>query len=141
VEEALRRASARQRFAAGVLLSFAWATLLLAALGVYGVFTVWVQGRTGEMAVRLAMGATRPRVVGMVLAGVFRVALVGAGAGVAIALWVSRLVEALLFGVSPLDPGTYVFVTMASLGTALAAGLVPAFQAARADPALTLQSE
>jgi predicted permease len=141
VEEALRRASARQRFAAGVLLSFAWATLLLAALGVYGVFTVWVQGRTGEMAVRLAMGATRPRVVGMVLAGVLRVALVGAGAGVAIALWVSRLVEALLFGVSPLDPGTYVFVTMASLGTALAAGLVPAFQAARADPALTLQSE
>ena len=83
----LRRPAGSQRFAASVLLSFAAVTLLLAALGIYGVFTVLVRERTREMGLRRALGAQRVRVVGLVLRGVLNVAVVGAGIGLLAAVW------------------------------------------------------
>jgi hypothetical protein len=141
LSEVLRRPAARPRFAAGVLLAFGAATLLLAALGVYGVFTVWVDERTREMGVRQALGAQRTRILGLVLGGILRVALVGAGVGLLAGSWAVRLVESLLYGVPPLDPATFIAVAAITVGAALAAGLAPALRASSADPAVSLRAE
>ncbi len=124
-----------------MLLSFAAVTLLLAALGIYGVFTGLVHERTREMGIRRALGAQRVRVVGLVLGGVLKVAVGGAGVGLLAAVWAGRLLESLLFGVPPADPGTFLLVLAASLMMAAAAGLVPALRASSTDPAVSLRAE
>lgn len=137
----LRGPTAARRFAASVFTSFAVATLLLAALGVYGVFTVSVQERTREMGVRRALGAQQARIVRLVLAGILKVAAAGAAGGILVSIWASRLVESLLFGVAPIDPRTFVAVVAGSVVMALAAGLAPAWRASSVDPAVSLRAE
>ena len=141
MSDVLRGPTVGRRFAASVLVAFAGGTLLLAALGVYGVFTVSVQERTREMGVRRALGAQRRNLIRLVLIGILRVAAMGAGAGLLVALWAGRLVESLLYGIGPTDPGTLVGVSVGSLLLAVIAGLAPALRAARVDPAVSLRSE
>ncbi|MBI4519686.1 MAG: ABC transporter permease [Gemmatimonadetes bacterium] len=141
MSDVLRRPAASRRFAASVLLFFACVTLSLAALGIYGVFMVLVQDRTREMGLRLALGAQRLGIVRLVLAGILGVAAVGAGAGLIVALWSGRLLRSLLYGVLPTDPPTLAVVLLGTVLLALLAGLVPALQASRVDPAVTLRSE
>lgn len=137
----LRRPTASRRFAAGILLPFAAATLLLALVGVHGVFTVAVHERTREMGVRRVLGAQRLGIVRMVLWAILRVAAVGAVVGLALSIWASRFVEVLLFGVTRTDPGTLTVVFLMSLGIALLAGLAPAWRASSIDPGVCLRSD
>ncbi len=139
--DVLRRPASRPRFAAGILLGFAGATLLLAFAGVYGVFTVWVQERAWEMAVRRALGARRRQVLTLVLGGTLRTVAPGVAAGLAASFWATSLVESLLFGVSARDPATLVGVGLMATMAALLAGLAPALRAAATDPAETLRTE
>ena len=141
LSDALRRPTLGRRFAAGVLACFAGATLLLAALGIYGVFTVSVQERTREMGVRRALGARKLELIRLVLAGILKVALVGAVAGVVTAVWAGRLVESLLYGVVSTDFMTFAAVVLGSLTLAVAAGLAPALRASKVDPAVSLRGE
>ena len=139
--EVLHQPTEGRRFAAMVLVSFAAATLVLALLGIYSVFMVMVQERIREMGIRRALGAQRVGIVKMVLGSVLEVASVGAAGGVALALWSSRLLGTLLYGVASTDPGTIATVVVGSLLLALAAGLIPALRACSVDPAISLRSE
>jgi predicted permease len=130
-----------QRLAASVAGSLGTLALLLAGIGLYGVIAFAVASRTREIGLRMALGADRARVVRLVVWQGARLALVGGAIGLTIAAGVSRLLSSLLFGVSPLDPATYL-VTLGLLAlVTLAATCVPARRAARVDPATSLRSE
>jgi len=130
-----------QRLAASIAGSLGTVALLLAAIGIYGVTAFAVTSRTREIGVRIALGADRTRVMRMVLWQGARLAAIGGAIGLALALGAAQLISSLLFGVSPLDPLTYV-ATVAVLGAVtLAATLVPARRAASIDPLTALKSE
>ncbi|PYT25842.1 MAG: hypothetical protein DMG57_23740 [Acidobacteria bacterium] len=122
-----------------VFISFAGAAILLAAIGIYGLISFWVTQRTFEIGVRVAMGATRQRVVSMILAQGLRVALNGIGAGIVDALVVTRFLASLLYGVAATDLLTFAGVTALVLGVAIAATAFPAWRAARIDPVTSLR--
>lgn len=141
LSDAVRAPTMDRRFAAGILTAFAGATIVLALLGVYGVFTVSVQERIREMGVRRALGARRSSIATLVLMGIVRVAAVGAGLGLVASVWAGRLVESLLFSVEPLDPPTFLAVAVGSIVAAAMAGLLPALRASATDPVVSLRSE
>jgi predicted permease len=124
-----------------VFLAFGAAAILLAAIGVYGLVSYWVGQRTFEIGVRLAMGASRPRILSMVFTQGLRVALCGTALGIAIALIATRFLAGLLFGVAPTDAATFVTVTALVLIVAAAATLFPAWRASRLDPTRAFQVE
>ena len=130
-----------RRFVMVLFLAFAGVALALAAAGIYGVISGAVVERTREVGIRAALGASR----GEILAMVVRQGLTMAGAGVAIgivaALALSRLVAALLYAVPAIDPVTYLAVAVLLVGVAALACWVPAWRAARLDPAVVLRSE
>jgi putative ABC transport system permease protein len=132
---------AERRFIMTVLVAFGGLALVLAAIGVYGVLSFTVAQRTREIAVRLALGAERRRVLSMVVAHVLRVAAVACVSGLLAARALTRLMASLLFGVSPVDPRSYVAATTLLIGVALLAAYVPARRAASVDPMLTLRSD
>jgi ABC-type antimicrobial peptide transport system permease subunit len=116
-------------------------SLLLAAIGLYSVVAFTVAQRTHEFGVRVALGASARSLVRLtVMRGVIPV-LAGIMAGVAAALAASRLLEGLLFEVSPRDPVVFVAGSLVLLVVALAASLVPALRATRADPMMALRAE
>lgn len=141
LSDALRAPTMGRRFAAAVLGSFALATILLALVGVYGVFAVSVQDRMAEMGVRKALGAQAPDIVLLVLSGILRMAVVGILAGAVVSVWTGGLVESLLYGVELFDPRTFAGVTILSFLVATAAGLAPAVRASRSDPARSMRAE
>jgi predicted permease len=124
-----------------VFISFAGAAILLAAIGIYGLVSYWVTQRSFEIGVRLAMGATRQRIVLMILAQGLRVALYGAAAGVVAAFAVTRFLASLLYGVAATDSLTFAAVTGLVLGVATTAAAFPAWRAARIDPVTSLRVE
>ena len=132
---------AERRFIMTVLGAFGALALVLAAVGVYGVLSFTVAQRTREIAVRMALGAERRRVLGLVVGHALRVSVVAAVVGVVAARALSRLMTALLFDVSPADPRTYAVVTALLLIVAGVAAYVPARKAAAVDPMLVLRSE
>jgi putative ABC transport system permease protein len=115
--------------------------LLLGSIGIYGVVSYTVARRTREMGLRVAMGAEPGRVTRMVLRQGFVLALVGVAVGVVGAAGATRLMEAVLFGVSPVDPVTYGAVAAGLIAIALVATWVPARRAARVDPMEALRAE
>ncbi len=133
---------ARQRRFATVLLgAFALAALGLGLIGLYGVLSTAVGQRRQELAIRIALGADRRRVVGLILKQALELAAAGLGVGLAAAVGLTRLLRALLFGVSPLDPVTFGAVTVLLLSVSACAALVPARRAARIDPVVTMRGE
>ena len=120
---------------------FAALTLLLAAAGTYGMLSYLVTQRRREIGIRMALGAGRETVLGSVMADGLTLALVGVGAGLAAALMLTRLMEALLFEVSPNDPGTLAGVAALITVVAAAASLGPAVRATRVDPIVALRDE
>lgn len=124
-----------------VFLSFAGAAILLAAIGIYGLVSYWVSQRTFEIGVRVAIGATRRRIVSMVLMQGLRVALCGVGVGIFAALAVTRFLASLLYGVAATDPVTFAAVITLVLAVAIAATAFPAGRAARIDPVKSLRVE
>jgi predicted permease len=115
--------------------------LFLACLGLYGVMACSVAQRTGEIGVRLALGADRSQVVWMVLRDTLILVSAGILIGIPGALVVTRFASSLLFGLKPTDPLTMVTATLVLLLVAMLAGYMPAWQASRLDPASALRHE
>ncbi len=135
------RSIARQRFLMTVLLVFAATGLLLAIVGVYGVMAQLAARRTREMGIRLALGARATQVRWLVLRHALGLLAGGLGVGLVTALMAARAMKALLYGVTPADPGTFGVVTVMLVLTGLLASWLPALKASRADPATTLRVE
>jgi predicted permease len=132
---------ARQRFSLLLLAAFATVALLLAAVGLYGVMTYLVAQSVKEIGIRLALGATQARMLGLVLAQGLALAGAGCTLGIVGALALARVMEALVFGVTTTDPIAFAAAS-AGLGlVALVATLGPARRAARVDPLISLRSE
>jgi ABC-type antimicrobial peptide transport system permease subunit len=115
--------------------------LLLAASGIYGVIAYFVSQRTQEIGVRIALGASRGRVVRLILWQALRPVAIGTAVGVVAALGAGRVLSNQLFGVSRTDPLTIAAVVATLIGVALVASAVPARRAAAVDPTRALQSE
>ena len=115
--------------------------LIVAAVGLYSVISYNVTQRMHELGVRVALGARRPDLVRLVVGEGVRIIALGTAIGVGVALLAGRFVSDLLYGVSERDPATYVGVIATLLVVAVAASILPALRASRADPNLALRSE
>jgi predicted permease len=132
---------AQPRFAAFVLLSFAVLALGLAAIGLYGVLSYMVARRRREIGVRSALGATRANIVALVVREGMTVTVVGLAVGLMLAAALTRLMQAALYGIQPLDPVSFVAAPAALVVVALIACVIPARRAAATDPATALRRE
>ena len=120
---------------------FAAAALLLLALGLYGVIGFWVTARTGEIGIRLALGARRSQVIWDVLRRPAALVLIGTTLGSVMTLAGARLAGSLLFGLSPQDPLTLAAATTFLVAVAALAAIVPARRASRVDPIVALRCD
>jgi hypothetical protein len=115
--------------------------LVLAAVGLYGVLAYMVERRTGEIGLRMALGADRGRVIGMVLGGAFWQVGIGLLLGISAAIGAGKLMTAQLFSVTPWDPAMLGLATLLLGLAALAASLIPAWRAAAVEPMSALRTE
>ncbi|HEX6463420.1 MAG TPA: ABC transporter permease [Vicinamibacterales bacterium] len=134
-------AMAPTRFALFVLGSFAGLAVLLSAIGVYGVVSYASARRTREIAIRLALGATRGRIFALVSSDSAVWVTAGVMAGVFGSRLLTRYLETLLFGISPKDIATFAIVSVLLIGITVAATVAPAAKATRIDPMLSLRAE
>ena len=141
LENLLAASAAERRFALILFEAFAIAALVLAAAGIYGVLAGGVAERTREIGVRSALGASRAEIVGLVVRQGMTLTFVGMAIGLAGAGVASRAIVAMLFGVSALDPATYVGVVGLLAAVSAFACAVPAWRATQVDPAITLRAE
>jgi putative ABC transport system permease protein len=141
MNELLWTSVARQRMAMIVLLVFAGVAVTLAAVGLYGVVSHGVTERTHEIGVRMALGAARRDVLGLVVRQGLATAAVGTAIGLAAAAALSRSIQGLLFGVTATDPLTFGSVAAVLLLVTAVACYLPARRAARVDPTEALRSE
>ena len=131
---------ANDRFTLILFVSFAAIALLLATVGIYGVMTFSVAQRSHEIALRMALGATRSRVVGLVVREGVTLAAVGLGLGLVGAYFIGRGMQSTLYGVSALDFGTFLAVACVLLCAAVLACFVPARKAASTEPMQVLRT-
>jgi putative ABC transport system permease protein len=134
-------ATARPRFRAVLIGTFALLALMLAMVGVFGVLAYSVQQRTREFGVRMALGASGMNVLGLVIGNASRVIGTGIVIGLALAFAFARSVASFLFGVEPRDPVTFASVAGVLVLTAMIACAVPALRAVRVDPVEAFRSE
>jgi len=135
------RSISRQRLNLTLLAIFAGAALALAVIGLYGVLGYTVAQRQREIGVRMALGAQRRDVLGLVVGHGMRLAFVGVGIGLLGALALTRFMSSLLFEIRPFDPLTFFTVTVILPGVALFSCWLPARRAARVDPMVALRYE
>ena len=129
------------RFRTLLMSGFGLTALLLAVVGLYGVMAYSVTQRTQEIGVRVALGATRGSILGMVFREGLPLVGVGLLVGLAAALSLTRILESMLYGVGAHDPGVFTSVPLLLLAVAMTAMAVPARRAARVDPVRTLGGE
>ncbi len=141
LDDVLSASLSERRFSMQMVAAFALTALLLAGLGIYGTISFLVNEQTRDIGIRLALGASRRAILTMVLRQGLWLAMAGAAVGLAGALIVSRLMAGLLFGVRPVDPLTFVGVTLLLTAVALAACYIPARRAMRLDPLAALRYE
>jgi putative ABC transport system permease protein len=139
--EAFRDATARRSFSMTLVAGFGAVALLLTVIGLYGLLAYNVAREQREIGVHMALGASAALILQRVVRRSFVLASIGAAAGVAIALVISRAIESLLYGVSPVDAMTYVGTVLIVLATALLTALVPARRAARTSPLHALRAD
>jgi predicted permease len=137
----LERARAQSRFASLLAASLAAIALLLACIGIYGVLSYSVAQRTGEIGVRVALGAKHSDVLRMVLGQGLTSAALGLIAGLLLSLILMPLLAGLLFGVTPADPVNYVLICAIVLTMSALAAFLPAWHAVRIDPIVALRHE
>jgi putative ABC transport system permease protein len=130
-----------QRFTMYLLVVFSSVALFLSSMGLYGVMAYSVTQRTGEIGIRMALGARTGNVLGLILARGGLLISIGAVLGLGGALLLSRLISSLLFGVSPTDPLTFAAVVVVLGAVAAPACLIPARRAAKVDPIVALRAE
>jgi hypothetical protein len=131
----------QERLIARLSGSFAVLTLLLAALGLYGVVAYAVAGRRTDIGIRIALGAARESIVRLALGRVFLPLAVGVIIGAAVSFWASSFLASLLYDVQPRDPATFGGAVVILAGVAFVAGWLPARRAARIDPIRVLRAE
>ncbi len=129
------------RLAGGALGVFGLLGLVLASVGIYGVMAYSVAQRTREIGIRMAIGAARGEVVGLVMKQGLKLVAIGGGVGLALALGASQLIRGMLYGGSALDPVTFVGVPLVLTAVAALAIWVPARRAAGVDPVRAIRSE
>jgi predicted permease len=134
-------AAAQRRFQATMLTAFAAIAMLLGIVGIYGLLAYSVKQRTAEIGLRIALGASRQRVLGMIVRQGLQLAIVGVMLGLAGALALTRILASSLYGVSAFDPLTFAAAPALLLLVAIAACLIPAMRAASVDPMRTLRYE
>lgn len=141
LEDVVASSLAARRFALGLVMSFAVIALVLAAVGIYGVLAYNVASRSREFGVRIALGASPRQVVSLVVGQGVVTSLTGIVVGLAGAALGARLLAGMLFGVTPLDAGTYSVVVIMLLIVAVIACALPAWRATRVDPLASVRAE
>ncbi|MCH7565725.1 MAG: ABC transporter permease [Gemmatimonadetes bacterium] len=141
MDDVVYSSTAQPRFFSLLLTSFAVLALLLASVGIYGVVSHSVSRRIPEIGIRVALGAPRAGVVGMVVASGMRPVLAGAIVGLAASTVVMQVLDTILFGVRPLDPLTFTTVPLLLVSVALVACWLPARRAVRVDPTEALRAQ
>jgi putative ABC transport system permease protein len=141
MDEVLERSIAQQRMSMLVFAVFAVVALTLASAGLYGVVAHGVTERTHEIGIRMALGAERGHVLGLVIRQGLSMTFIGIIVGVAGAFALSKWIEGLLFGVTATDPMTFTSVVAMLLAVATSACYIPAWRATRVDPTQALRSE
>ncbi|HEY6465353.1 MAG TPA: ABC transporter permease [Candidatus Acidoferrales bacterium] len=141
MDDVVAQANAQPRFEMLLLSVFAGVALLLAAVGIYGVMSYAVSRRTHEIGIRISLGASRGNVLLLVMRQGAVLAIVGLSAGLALALFLARLMTKLVYGISPNDPLTFVSVAALLFIVSLLACYVPARRAMRVDPVTAMRCE
>lgn len=141
MEEMMSASMGQRRLATVLLAGFAGLALLMACIGIYGVKSYLVTQRTRELGVRMALGAGRGNVLGLVMRQGMGLTVSGVAIGMIGALALTRLLQSQLYDVKPTDPVTFTLVALLLTGIALAATLAPALRAARVDPAIAMRQD
>ena len=140
LNQILSSAVAPRRFDTVLMEGFAAAGLLLATIGLYAVLSYTVAQQRYEMAVRIALGASRRSVLRLVIFQGMKLSLIGSAIGVGATLLLSRTISGMLYQTNPIEPETYIFTAVLLLVVTAAASYLPANKAARTDPIKTLRS-
>lgn len=135
------RAMTPTRFALVLIAIFAGVAALLACVGLYGVLSTAVRQRTAEIGVRLAFGASRGRILGLVIKRGMLLGVIGLALGLAGAVLLTRAMETMLIGIRPTDPPTYAAIVVLFLALSFAACWLPARRAALLDPMNALRGD
>jgi predicted lysophospholipase L1 biosynthesis ABC-type transport system permease subunit len=141
VDQIVWNSIARPRFYAVLFALFAMVSVTLAAVGIFGLMAYLVAQRTREIGIRMALGAQRSEVMTGVLGQSAILIVIGVALGLGAAAGLSRYLEGMLFGLTPLDPATFATASLLFLVVALVASFVPARRATRVDPLVALRAE
>ncbi|MEX2179561.1 MAG: ABC transporter permease [Gemmatimonadaceae bacterium] len=141
MEDMLAQQTANGRFASSVLAVFGGAALILTAVGLYGVLAFLVTLRSREIGIRIALGATRRRVLANIVSQGMTLVIPGLAIGILVAFAVTKLISSQLFGIGARDPLVFASVALLLLSVALVASWLPARRAAGIDPQVALRSE
>ncbi|HSK19738.1 MAG TPA: ABC transporter permease [Longimicrobiales bacterium] len=141
MSEALEPQFRPWRLGAQLFTGFGLLALIVTVIGVYSVMAYAVSQRTHEMGVRMALGARTLDILGLIIASGLRVVAIGVAIGIAVSLALGRIVESLLYNVTPYDPVALIWAAGVLLVTGVTASLVPAWRAGRLDPAQTLRPD
>jgi predicted permease len=132
---------AERRFSAAMLLAFAFLALVTASAGIYGLIEFTVTQRTHEIGIRIALGANGRNILKLIMGQGMTLVALGLAAGLTAAMVITRLISSLLFGVTALDPLTFISVALLVSGVALLACFIPASRALKVDPIFSLRAE
>ena len=141
MENLLADSMVRRKVVLSLMAAFAVVALLLAAIGTYGVMSVAANQRVREIGIRMALGAQRRDIERLMVRPGLALAAAGVAAGIVTAVFLARLMSAMLFAVAPTDAATYASVSLLLILVALAACYVPARRATKQDPLIALRTE
>lgn len=141
MDQILGKTSASQGFAANLVLAFAALSLLLAAVGLYGVLSYLTTQRTPDISLRIAVGAQRSQLLRLILFEGLRPALIGLIFGIAAGAVATQLLRSMLYGTRPLDPAAFAAAATMLMAVSVLACLIPAWRASRIDPIQALRTE
>ena len=141
LDEQIDQSLSQERLVALISSLFGVLALFLAGVGLYGLMAYTVNRRTGEIGIRMALGAARGQVMGMILFETLRLILIGLGIGVPIAFAASQLLRTELYGLKPSDPITALAAVSLMAGVAVLSACAPAMRASRVEPIVALRTE